>query len=142
VVFSPQAGLAENCKNNFYIISLKDSYAMKKYKVRAFFVDPGLSAYFYGIPKIPKGWHYSFNDERSIGLVAAAETDREAVDIEYFKDFLTIYKRNEKTIYDPYEQPNVSMELICNEPDGTAKVLELKTKDFEIKRIHKGLKEF
>jgi hypothetical protein len=122
VLFSPEAGFAAKCKNKFYIISLKDSYAKKKYKVRAFFLYPNPV---YSIPKMPKGWRYAFNDKLSNRLIAAAETDKEAVDIGYFKNFVTLII----TEYDIREKVDFSMVLICNKPDGTPLILVLETKD-------------
>ncbi|MBF0456412.1 MAG: hypothetical protein HQK99_00770 [Nitrospirae bacterium] len=135
--FSPEAGFAAKCEDKFYIISLKDSYLNKKYKVRAFFGYPG--NYTYGIPRMPKGWFYDFPDEHGTDslIIGKADSDKEAIDIEFFKEFLTIII---KTKYDLNKKPDFSMTLICNKPDGTPKILDLQTKDFKIKRIHKCLK--
>lgn len=139
VVFSPDAVLAAKCKDKFYVISLNDSYLKKKYKVRAFFVYPG--NYIYGIPKMPKGWLYDFPDEHGMEslIIGKAVTDKEAIDIGFFKDFLTIIVR---TKYDLNKKPDFSMTLICNKPDGTPKILDLQNKDFKIKRIHKCFKGY
>ncbi|MCG6551878.1 MAG: hypothetical protein L7F77_06085 [Candidatus Magnetominusculus sp. LBB02] len=139
VVLSPEAGFAAKCENKFYVISLKDSYLQNKYKVRAFFVFP--SNYIYGIPTIPKGWSYDFPDEHGTEslIIGTAVTDKEAVDIEFFKDFFTIIVR---TKYDLNKKPDFSMTLICNKPDGTPKILDLQNKDFKIKKIPKCLKPY
>ncbi|MBF0459350.1 MAG: hypothetical protein HQK99_15780 [Nitrospirae bacterium] len=128
--------LAEKCENKFYSISLKDSYLKKKYKVRLFFLDSDRE--FYSVPKIPKRWHYGFNDGLSTGLIAAAYTGKEAVDIEYFKDFLTFAV----TEYRPEKEIYFKMKLICHKPDGTPEIIVLKTEDFVLKEIHKCLKEY
>jgi hypothetical protein len=115
---------------------LKDSYANKKYKVRAFTLYPGNAVY--GIPKIPIGWLYGFYDEHGERLTATAETDNEAVDIGYFKEFLVfIILKDERD-----ERPYLRMTLVCNKPDGTAKIIQLKTNDFKIKNIHKCMKKY
>ncbi|MEO5361916.1 MAG: hypothetical protein H7843_15985 [Nitrospirota bacterium] len=138
VVFSPEAGFSAKCKNNFYIISLKNSYLKKKYKVRAFFLNPGIRFYIYGINKMPKGWLYDFPDEHGFdSLIGTADTDKDAVDIGYFKDFFTFILLTDNHLG---LKPDLSMTLYCNKSDGTAKILELKTKDFKIKRIYKCLK--
>ncbi|WP_420264686.1 hypothetical protein [Candidatus Magnetominusculus dajiuhuensis] len=136
VVLSPVAGFEEELKSKFYTMSLKESYLKKKCKVRAFFLDSDRE--FYSVPKIPKGWHYTFNGERSVGLIAAAYTDKEAVNIEYFKDFLIFViseGRPEKEIY-------FEMTLIYYKPDGSPEIIVLQTDDFIIKEIHKDLKEY
>ncbi|MBF0458537.1 MAG: hypothetical protein HQK99_11670 [Nitrospirae bacterium] len=140
VVFSPDAVLAAKCKDKYYVISLNDSYLKKKYTVRAFFFYPGLDSYIYGIPKMPKGWLYDFPDEHGYDILTSmADTDKSSVDIGYFKDFF-IYNIGKD--YNPGLKPDFSMILFCNKPDGTAKILELETKDFKIKRIHKCLKRY
>ncbi len=136
VVLSPVAGFEEELQYKFYIVSLKDSYAKKKYKVRAFFLDTSFNSAVYGIPKMPDGWHYHLNDERTYEFVAAAYTDNDAVDISFFKDFLSF-------ILDPYSVEEglfFSMTMICLKQDGTTKILLLDAKDFKIKEIHKHLK--
>ncbi|KWT91017.1 hypothetical protein [Candidatus Magnetominusculus xianensis] len=138
VMLSPQAGLAEQYKDKFYIISLKDSYSQKKYKVRAFYLDPGLNIDIYSIPKMPINWRYDYNYEHSSTLIAAAYTDREAVDIGYFKEFLTLILMPDH----PDEELYFSMTLICYKPDGTPKVLVLNAEDFFIREIHKSLKKY
>ncbi|WP_420264689.1 hypothetical protein [Candidatus Magnetominusculus dajiuhuensis] len=139
MVLPPTAGFAAKCKNKLYIISLKDSYLKNKYKVRSFFLYP--SNYIYGVPKMPKGWLYDFPDEHGTEtlLIGTADTDKEAVDIGYFKDFLTIVVRTDA---DHNKKPYFSMTLFCNKPNGTATILDLQNKDFKIKRIHKCLKRY
>lgn len=134
----PESGYAAKCKNQLYIISLKDLYLKKKYKVRAFVLYQ--SNYIYGIPKMPNGWLYDFPDEHGMDslLVGTAYADKEAVDIEYYKDFLTYII----TEFEPKIKPDFSMTLFCNKPDGNAIILELETKDFKIKRIRKCLKRY
>lgn len=127
---------AERCNDKFYTISLSDSYLNKKYKVRAFFLDSDRE--FYRVPKIPKGWYYGFNDGLSTGLIAAASTDKEAVDIEYFKDFLIFAiseGRPEKELY-------FRMKLIYHKPDGTTEIVVLHTNDFNKKKINECLKDY
>ncbi|MCG6553458.1 MAG: hypothetical protein L7F77_14140 [Candidatus Magnetominusculus sp. LBB02] len=138
VEFSPATVLAAKCKNQFYTISLKDSYLNKKYKVRAFFLYQ--DNYIYGIPKMPKGWFYDFPDEHGMEsfIIGTAVTDKEAVDIGYFKDFLTYVI----TEFEPERKPDFSMILICNKPDGQAEIIKLRTKDFKIKIIHKCLRMY
>ncbi|MBF0457440.1 MAG: hypothetical protein HQK99_06055 [Nitrospirae bacterium] len=117
---------------------MKDSYADNNYKVRAFFLDPGLNSDIYSIPKMPKDWHYGFNGDRIVGLIAAAYTDRAAVDIGYFKEFLAFILQPDH----PEDELSFSMTLICYKPDGTPEILFLDTKDFIIKEIHTGLKKY
>lgn len=133
-VFSPKAGLAGKCKKKFYTVSLKDSYLKKNYKVRAFFFDAGYGIY--GIPKIPGGWRYDFDDVSLCGIIATSYSDKDAVDIKYFKDFFTF-------IITPYmrgEKRYVTMKLIYIKPNGISELKVLGTKDFVIKEIHKCLK--
>jgi hypothetical protein len=92
----------------------------------------------YSIHRIPIGWLYGFYDKHYDILNAAAETDNEAVDIGYFKNFLVFIKTN----YSFDEQLYLRMTLICNKPNGNAKVIQLETEDFKIKRIHKCLKKY
>ncbi|MEO5361951.1 MAG: hypothetical protein H7843_16175 [Nitrospirota bacterium] len=136
VVFPIEARSSEKCKNQFYTISLKDKYIKKKYKVRAFFLSQ--NNYIYGIPKMPNGWLYDFPDEHGMDslLIGTARTDKDAIDIGFFKDFLTYVI----TEYEPAIKPGFSMTLTCNKPDGTPELLVLGTKDFKIKIIHKCLK--
>ncbi|MEO5359749.1 MAG: hypothetical protein H7843_04805 [Nitrospirota bacterium] len=127
--------LSAKCKDKLYVISLKDSYLKKKYKVRAFYLNPGLNFYIYGIPKMPNGWVYDFPDEHGFDkLIGTADTDKEAVDIGYFKDFFTFI-----LLKDDHQKskPGLRMTFFCNKPDGTAKLIELGTKDFNIKIINK-----
>lgn len=133
VILTPEAGIAAKCANKFYLISLKDSYLKKKYKVRAFFLYPRTEVY--NIPKIPKGWIYGFKDELSTRLIAAAQTDKDALDIGYFKNFITLVR----AAHGECNGKNFSMVLICNKPDGTPMILVLETNDFKIRRIHKCL---
>ncbi|MBF0458085.1 MAG: hypothetical protein HQK99_09340 [Nitrospirae bacterium] len=133
-VFSPKDGLAGKCKNKFYTVSLKDSYLKKNYKVRAFFFDTGYGIY--GIPKIPGGWRYDFNEDSSFAVIATSYSDKDAIDIKYFKDFFTF-------IITPYirgEKKYVAMKLIYIKPNGISELKVLDTKDFVIKEIHKCLK--
>ncbi|MEO5360174.1 MAG: hypothetical protein H7843_06955 [Nitrospirota bacterium] len=136
VVFSPITGFAAEYKNKFYIVSLKGYYTQKKYKVRAFFLESGSNVDIYSVPKMPRGWHYGFNHGRSTGLFAAAYTDKEAVDIESFKNFLTFI------IVEPKQELSLIVKLICHKPDGTSEILFLDTEDFIIKEIHSGLKRY
>lgn len=132
-VFSPKTVHAGKCKNKFYTISLKNSYLKKNYKVRAFFFDTGYAIY--GIPKIPDGWRYDFN-ENTLYVMATSYSDKDAVDIKYFKDFFTL-------IITPYIRGNkryVTMKLIYIKPNGISELRVLGTKDFVIKKIHKCLK--
>ncbi|MCG6552455.1 MAG: hypothetical protein L7F77_09015 [Candidatus Magnetominusculus sp. LBB02] len=136
VVFSSAAGFAEKCENKFYTISLKDSFLKKKYKVRAFFLES--DRLIYSMPKIPIGWHYAFNGERAIELIAAAYTDKDAVDIGFFKDFLTFAVtegRPEKEIY-------FEMSLTYYKPNRTPEIKVLHKDNFIIKEIRKCLKEY
>lgn len=133
VVFSPGAGLAAKCKNQFYIVSLKDSYLKKKYKVRSFFLPAGSDVY--GITKMPNSWIYTFPDKSGYRLIGLAETDDDALDIGYFRDFLSVIETKD-------EKPSLGMTMICNKPDGTAMILKLKTKDFKIKKINKCFKRY
>ncbi|MEO5359743.1 MAG: hypothetical protein H7843_04775 [Nitrospirota bacterium] len=129
VVFSPEYVLAKKCKKKFYTISLKDSYLKKKYKVRAFFFGGGSNI----ISKIPSGWHYSVDEESIDDLIAAAYTDKDAVGIDYFKDFLTF-------VLIPGEKLYITMKLIYLKPNGTSEIMVLHAKDFVIKDTHKCLK--
>ncbi|KWT91014.1 hypothetical protein [Candidatus Magnetominusculus xianensis] len=132
-VFSPESGFAAKCKDQFYIISLKDQYLEKKYKVRAFFLYQGYDVY--SITKMPNGWIYTFPDKQGDRLIGLAETDHEAVDIRYFKDFLSI-------IIIKDDKPYLTMTLICNKPNGTVELLKLETNDFVIKQINKCFKRY
>lgn len=136
VMFSPEDGFAGKCKHKFYIVSLNDSYLNKKYKVRAFLFHPGLDTYIYGIPKMPKGWLYDLPDEHGYDtLIGTADTDKEAIDIGYFKDFFTFILLPDR--YHTDLKPAFSITLYCSKPDGTPKILDLHPNDFKIKRIHK-----
>ncbi|MEO5359746.1 MAG: hypothetical protein H7843_04790 [Nitrospirota bacterium] len=140
IVFTPSAVFTEELKSKFYIVSLKDTYANKKYKVRAFFLDHDSNIDIYSIPKMPDGWHYHFNDDRSTEFIAAAYTDKESVDIGFFKDFISFILRSWSNEQD--HELYFSMTLIYYKPDGTPEIKILQTQDFIIKEIHKGLKAY
>ncbi|MBF0457443.1 MAG: hypothetical protein HQK99_06070 [Nitrospirae bacterium] len=133
-IFSPEAVIAEQCDYKLYSISLKDTLLKNKYKVRAFFLG---NADVTRIPKIPRGWRYGFHDQLSYGLIASACSDKYAVSIDYFKDFLTIVYAPEH----PDEKLYLNTKLIYIKPNGTSEIMVLHTKDFVLKEIHKCLKE-
>ncbi|MEO5361616.1 MAG: hypothetical protein H7843_14425 [Nitrospirota bacterium] len=133
VLLSPKAGFAAKCKDQFYIISLKDAYLKKKYKVRAFFF---IGTDVYGVTKMPKDWLYSFPDKQGYRLIGLAETDKEVLDIGYFQDFLSVIMTKSD------EKPYFSMMLIGNKPDGTVELLKLETRDFTMKKINKCFKRY
>ncbi|MCG6551222.1 MAG: hypothetical protein L7F77_02750, partial [Candidatus Magnetominusculus sp. LBB02] len=78
------------------------------------------------------------NDERTYEFVAAAYTDKDAVDIGFFKDFLSFILAPDSIEKELF----FSMTLICLKQDGTTKILLLDAKDFKIKEIHKRLKTY
>ncbi|MBF0403455.1 hypothetical protein [Candidatus Magnetominusculus xianensis] len=130
-LLSPVAGFAEKCYYKLYSVSFKKSYLKKKYKVRAFFLDDARDVV--RIPKIPRGWSYVFYEQLSHGLIATASSDRNAVGIDYFKDFLIIVFAPET----PNEKLRLNMKLVYNKSNGTSEINILETKDFDFKDIHK-----
>ncbi|MEO5359808.1 MAG: hypothetical protein H7843_05100 [Nitrospirota bacterium] len=133
LMLSPVAGFAEKCDYKLYSVSFKKSYLKKKYKVRAFFLDDACGVV--RIPKIPRGWSYVFHEQLSHGLIATASSDRNAVGIDYFKDFLIIFFAPET----PNEKLQLDMKLVYNKPNGTSEIKVLDTRDFDFKEIHKCL---